>query len=163
LDDLSWSGFAEHFRSWILLNRREPFELGSGQHRLWLSLGGSAGHHGLWGVDIDEGTNNAAEGREWRVEVLNLSDIDEEQADRENREKADKQSKQVESDMKAIIGAMAKLNKEGDTKTAIRDATGINSRRFNTAFAQAIHDEHIVTATISKGNSRSYEAYKLKS
>ena len=68
LDDLSWSGFAEFARQWILLGRRESYEPGSGEHRLWMSVGGSAGHSALWGVDISEGVSG--EPRHWNVELL---------------------------------------------------------------------------------------------
>ena len=68
LDDLSWSGFAEFARQWILLGRRESYEPGSGEHRLWMSVGGSAGHSALWGVDINEGVSG--EPRHWNVELL---------------------------------------------------------------------------------------------
>jgi hypothetical protein len=55
LDDLSYSGIAEFARQWFLINRRTPFEEGSGRHELWVKVGGSAGFSGLYGVDVDEG------------------------------------------------------------------------------------------------------------
>lgn len=72
---LAWSGFAEFARQWILLNRRETYEPGSGIHRLWLTLGGSAGHSGAWGLDIDEGKAGRIGGRLWEVTLQHAGEI----------------------------------------------------------------------------------------
>jgi hypothetical protein len=48
----------------LLLNRRTPYQLGSGHHELWLSMGARAGHGGLYGVDAavgDPGTDARGE------------------------------------------------------------------------------------------------------
>ena len=56
LEDIAWSGFAEFSAQWLLVSRRRPFEPETGHHELWLSAGGRSGHHGLWALDVDEGS-----------------------------------------------------------------------------------------------------------
>jgi hypothetical protein len=65
LDDLSQAGFAEWARQWLLLSRRSPYV--AGRHELYLTVGGSAGHNGVWEVDINEG--DEITGRQWLVDV----------------------------------------------------------------------------------------------
>lgn len=71
LDDLSWSGFSEFARQWILINRRADYVPESGHHELWMSYGGSAGHSGLQAVTIDEGL---PPNRYWDVKLSSPAD-----------------------------------------------------------------------------------------
>lgn len=163
LDDLSWAGFAEHFRQWLLVNRREPFEPGSGSHKLWLGVGGSAGHHGLWGLDIEEGTGDASTGRQWAVTVNNPSETRQaSQQARVERQEADRQERKqlhLDSDRKTIVDALRKCANRIGTKTSIRDFAGINSSRFNEAFATLLQDGTFAKTSIVKGRNQTYDAY----
>lgn len=71
LEDVSGAGKAEFFRQWVLLGRRERFEPGSDgthQHKLWLTLGGSAGHASQWALDITE-LNSSPTDRQYGFEI----------------------------------------------------------------------------------------------
>ncbi|MCA8999711.1 MAG: AAA family ATPase, partial [Planctomycetaceae bacterium] len=54
LRDLSGAGFAEWARQWLLVTPRTDFDPETYQHRLWMVVGGSAGHAGQYAVDIRE-------------------------------------------------------------------------------------------------------------
>ncbi|HEX4144695.1 MAG TPA: PriCT-2 domain-containing protein [Pirellulales bacterium] len=68
LEDMAMAGFGEFARQWWLLGRREPFCAGE-PHALWLNVGGSAGHCGLYQLDIAEGSRKDPGGRKWEVDV----------------------------------------------------------------------------------------------
>ncbi len=73
LNDIAWSGFSEFARQWWILERRSKFA--HGIHDLKLSVGGSAGHHGEWFVQIDEGQpDQILTQRKWDVTVMPVCD-----------------------------------------------------------------------------------------
>lgn len=72
LDDLSQSGIAEWARQWILLQRREHYK-DDGTHKLWIRMGGSAGHASLWGLDIDEG-KTIDNTRRWQMSLFSQAE-----------------------------------------------------------------------------------------
>ena len=76
LEDMAWAGFAEFARQWLLIGRRELYEIGSGVHKLWMNIGSSAGFNGCYGVDVEEGTaDGELRGRRWQVSVRPQRDI----------------------------------------------------------------------------------------
>src|SRR5262249_1431118 len=71
LEDLAYGGFDDLARQWLLVNRRNPYVLGTGKHQLVVSGGGHDGRSGYWHVDIDEGIVDPTQpgGRRWDVQV----------------------------------------------------------------------------------------------
>jgi hypothetical protein len=161
LSAISWSGFAEMARQWLLLSRREAYEPGSGLHRLHLSVGGSAGHGGLWGLDVDEGQYQAGVDRQWNVTVLDSSDIKTATSDRREAGREAKRAEQLEADRKEIVAAAVKLT-NGETKNGLRDRVGCGHRRFDVAFSSLTTDGTMLPATITRANNQRYEGWRLR-
>ncbi len=125
LEDLAMAGFSEWARQWWLVGRRERFEPGTGDHKLWLNVGGSVGMSGTWSVDIDEGVlADDFTGRHWDVTV---GSVDQARNEKKQRleEKKSEEREQVEFEHCQKIIKILRFQKNGSSRTKIRDDTGI--------------------------------------
>ena len=128
LDDLSQSGFAEWARQWVLIGRRSRYVEGSGKHELNLVVGGSAGHSGRYGVQVDEGRQDGlmVTDKIWEVNVL---PIDEAEALRQQKEADMKEAKK--SDRKNQIVSAIATSGGNLSANGIREHTRIRIETIN--------------------------------
>ncbi len=149
LSDISWSGFAEFARQWFLLSRREDYEPGSGDHRLWFTYGGSAGHSGLWAVDISEGIADASEGRSYSVTVNEAREARKEATTAKARHKADQQEKMRQATLQArcerIKGAFR--GESNLTSSKLKSKSGLSGSTAGEAIAYMVRIGELEVST----------------
>jgi hypothetical protein len=161
LSAISWSGFAEMARQWLLLSRREAYEPGSGNHRLHLSVGGSAGHGGLWGLDVAEGIYQQGTDRQWNVTVLDSTEIKTATSGKKEADREARKQEVLASDRREIVDIAVKL-KSPESKTALRERCQCGHARFGRAFATLVADDTLQEATVTKTNGQTYEGWKVR-
>ena len=150
---LAFSGFKQFVRQWWLLNRMEEYEPGSGIHRLKFVAGGSAGHNGLWIVEVDEGSRNDPGGRRWDVTVKSIDEARQTERQRKDDTKAGERAQKLEDDRAAICRLMAK-HPAGKSKTWIRDHCGVSSGRWPGVFAAMFDAGELIECEVTVSNHK---------
>ena len=166
LDNSAFAGTAEYAAQWLLINRQKLFQPGSGHHDLWLTIGGRAGHGGLYGVTIDEGQFIEGQDRAWVVQVLKPEEM--RRADQDGKEEAReaKRLEKIQDDKVRICRAMAALERqhpEGNAVTSIRDRSGIKGQRLQDSLSALLNDGAAVECEFLRSNHKTpRQGYKLK-
>jgi len=165
LEDIAWAGFQEFVRQWILLNRRVKYDPDQGgHHELWMSVGGSAGHSGLWGLNIDEGTRQDAGGRRWDVEAISASEVYAERAaarcDAAEQRKQRQQDSRQERQRQAVFAALRRFP-DGETPRVLRQLAGVSGAVAEQQLALLVEEGIAVECTVRK-NTREERAFKLR-
>ena len=164
LENIAWAGFQEYVRQWFLLNRRVRYDPDrGGHHELWLSVGGSAGHSGLWGLNIDEGTRQNPAGRYWDATLISAGDAYQERHEATEAASEAKKQKQVErrSDKhrQAVLQALQQFP-DGETTRAIRELAGVGAKTIQTVLDDLVQEGLVVPCVVTK-NKRDEPAYRL--
>ena len=156
LDDLSQSGFAEFARQWLLLSRRTDYEDGSGIHKIWMRTGGSAGHGGLWGLDINEGKKqNGLVGAGWSVDIKTPKELETNKIYEKEQANTAKEEKIIKRLIKHL-----EISKCGDTKTGIKDGLKLNSENATKAINNALEMGLIEHGNVQK-NGRKLDGFVI--
>ena len=166
LESIAWSGFQEWARQWLLIGRRELYNAEqAGSHKLWLNVGGSAGHSGCWAVDIEEGSRSDQCGRRWEVSVQGASSAVAESIEQREQTKASrdeqKNERRIAADAEKLLKVYRKLP-QGETEKRVRETAGMNPARF-AVVNQRLLDEgkvEFVPDAIEK-NGRTYDGYRI--
>lgn len=166
LENIAWAGFQEFVRQWILLNRRVKYNPEQGaHHELWMSVGGSAGHSGLWGVDIDEGSRDDPGGRRWDVSINAATQCQKEQSEKSNdgvhKSREQVKLKKRTKDTQSVIDALA-MYPAGESIRQLRDVAGLRDTRVKQILDELLERGEVETDTMRK-HTRSVTIYRLKS
>ena len=156
-EDLAMSGFSEFARQWLLINRRTPYKDGSGQHELWLRIGGSAGFGSLWGVDIKEGViQDDFSGRQWSVVVSDQGRLKEQMADQKAQQQVLRNAEKHVEMLKRLEAALDGFP-DGEIATAIRDAAGISKKEGAVPLMEElVRQKRAERAIVKKPHSRGF-------
>jgi len=166
LQDISWSGFSEWMRQYILLGHREKFDQESpGEHRLWLKVGGSAGHHGCHALNVTEGRQTDPGGRRWEVNIESATDAisGAKEAREQAREQqiAIKEHKVRERRRERIMDALRQCP-EGETRSKLGQIAGLSGENFEPIFMELLQSGTVQPCKITK-NKTTHEGFKLAS
>ncbi len=163
LENIAWAGFQEFVRQWILLNRRVRYDPDhGGHHELWMSVGGSAGHSGLWGLNIDEGTRQDEGGRRWDVELISAAEAyaerDEAAQDAVEQRKQRQHDARKQRQRDAVWEAL-QLFPGGETPRVIREAAGVSGAVVTEQLAILIKEGVAEECTVKK-HTREERAFR---
>lgn len=156
LDDLSWAGFREFFRQWILVSRRREYDIGSGLHELRIDTGGSARHSWSGAVTIDEGPFNEPR---WYVTVQGVSESREADTACAERRKEQARAAKRQRDHDKLLQAAAHYV-EGETLTQLRAHAGLSSAAARDALSETLRGGEMLPCQVTK-NGRPENGFKL--
>ncbi|QDS94893.1 hypothetical protein FF011L_36750 [Roseimaritima multifibrata] len=161
LNDVSGAGKAEFFRQWLLIGRRERFDPEHALHRLWLTVGGSAGHCGLYAVDIDETRDVTTEARQWVVNAEKGSSAKVDDAKQRAEARAAKKEAEKAEKLEKNVAKIRETFKDTEpwTRRKIRAHADLSNEAAATALAKLMQLGEIEEGK-AKTNGGTYGGYR---
>jgi hypothetical protein len=175
LTDIAFAGFDQFARQWMLINRRQKYEVGSGAHKLWMNVGGSAGHGRLLAVDIDEGRSDdepidapqpaPRRQRLWCVRVMTPTEAAErDRLVRDERRSAERTTKETYA-RDAICKFLGTVRECGATKKQIAVAVRAANQTIGNDRLAELLDWMVATGELSdcdvRRHTRKERGYRL--
>lgn len=162
LGDEAFAGFSEWARQWLYVNFREAYCDKLGLHRLWLNLGGSAGHSSRWALDVEQGPLLDGKPRYWQSQLSSAEGVIEE---RQQRRASEKEERTAHSKAKRVESKCAKLKRYlrehgADTRRCIMEALG-RSAESTEALEKTLSKGEIIPCRVTKGKNQEYDGFKL--
>jgi hypothetical protein len=161
LEDVAFAGFQEFCRQWLMLDREDEYKPGSGEHKLVMSWGGSAGQSGEVSLTVSEGINDGFGGeRFWSTEVLDRKAKEERAAETKSKAEQDRADEARQRIDAAFVSAMGNPL----TKRELADRCGCDprSKPHLAALGAMIRSGKVESTEITKANKQTYEAYLRK-
>jgi len=162
LHHLSYSGFSQFARQWLLYSRLSEYQ-GDGKHEIQLNAGGSCGQGGRFAISIDEGVlNEDFTGRTWDVHVEGVGEHRDnarqareadKQAEkgRKEKEKEDAKIKKTREDLERDCETIYQALKAADlTARQIREARGWSGTRLNRVAEELLSRGMIEPTTVKR-------------